>query len=93
MSLHVRMTSRFKQDMKRLRKQGKTLDLLFAVIDKLRRGENLDRVYRDHSLRGNLIGLRECHVQPDWLLLYYVEADVMVLTLTRTGSHSDLLRK
>lgn len=93
MSLHVRMTSRFKQDMQRLRQQGKTLDLLFAVIDKLRQGENLDRVYRDHSLRGNLSGLRECHVQPDWLLLYYVEADVMVLTLTRTGSHSDLLRK
>ena len=65
MSLHVRMTSRFKQDMKRLRKQGKMLDLLFAAIDKLRRGENLNRVYRDHALRGNLIGLRECHVQPD----------------------------
>ena len=65
MSLHVRMTSRFKQDMKRLRKQGKMLDLLFAAIDKLRRGENLNRVYRDHYLRGNLIGLRECHVQPD----------------------------
>jgi mRNA interferase YafQ len=79
--------------MQRLRQQGKTLDLLFAVIDKLRQGEKLDRVYRDHSLRGNLSGLRECHVQPDWLLLYYVEADVMVLTLTRTGSHSDLLRK
>ncbi len=93
MILHVRMTARFKRDMKRLRKQGKTLELLYAVIAKLRQGEELDRVYRDHSLLGNLIGLRECHIQSDWLLLYYVEKDVMVLTLTRTGSHSDLLMK
>ena len=93
MILHVRMTARFKRDMKRLRKQGKTLELLYAVIAKLRQGEELDRVYRDHSLLGNLIGLRECHIQSDWLLLYYVEKYVMVLTLTRTGSHSDLLMK
>lgn len=93
MILHVRMTARFKRDMKRLRKQGKTLELLYAVIAKLRQSEELDRVYRDHSLLGNLIGLRECHIQSDWLLLYYVEKDVMVLTLTRTGSHSDLLMK
>ena len=93
MILHVRMTARFKRDMKRLRKQGKTLELLYAVIAKLRQSEELDRVYRDHSLLGNLIGLRECHIQSDWLLLYYVEKHVMVLTLTRTGSHSDLLMK
>ena len=57
---------------------------------KLTNGEPLDAKYKDHQLSGNWIGHRECHIQPDWLLVYRYEDDVLVLTLTRTGTHSDL---
>ena len=60
------------------------------IISKLSNGETLDPKYKDHPLAGNWIGHRECHLQPDWLLIYRYDDDILVLTLTRTGSHSDL---
>lgn len=61
------------------------------MIDSLRQGKVLDAKFRDHELKGNLKGFRECHIQPDWLLIYLIENDILTLTLVDTGSHSDLL--
>ena len=89
----IRFTSTFKKSYKRAKKRGYKMQLLDHVIELLQRGEQLDRKYRDHALAGKLIGFRECHIQPDWLLVYRVQNDVLVLTLTRTGTHSDLFGK
>ena len=69
------------------------IDLLDDIIRKLSNGEQLSEKNKDHALTGNWVGHRECHIQPDWLLIYRVENDLLVLTLTRTGSHSDLFGK
>lgn len=91
--LDVFFSSQFKRDYKRMERQGKDLDLLFAVIDVLAAEKLLDPKYKDHSLSGNYKGHRECHISPDWLLIYKLEKNRLVLTLTRTGSHSELLDK
>lgn len=67
--------------------------LLDDIIRMLAKGETLSEKNRDHELGGDWAGHRECHIQPDWLLVYRVEDDVLVLTLSRTGSHSDLFGK
>ena len=90
MIYEVRFTSRFKKDIKLVQKQGKNIDRLFDVVDTLARGEALALKYRDHELGGDYKGCRECHIEPDWLLLYIKDCDSLMLTLTRTGSHSDL---
>lgn len=87
----IKVTSRFKKDLKQMHKRGYNIKLLDEVINKLVKGEKLPEKNRDHSLTENWVNHRECHVTPDWLLIYKVEADILVLTLTRTGSHSDLL--
>lgn len=69
------------------------MELLENVIALLAMGESLPPENRDHELTGNWRGHRECHIQPDWLLIYRVEADVLVLTLARTGTHSDLFNR
>ena len=74
-------------------KRGLDASLLDAVIDSLAKGETLDEKYRDHALTGNFVGFRECHVKPDWLLIYLIEDDILTLTLVNTGSHSDLFNK
>lgn len=74
-----------------MKKRGKNLSLLDEVIDILRQGKTLEEKYHDHELNGNLKGFRECHVQPDWLLIYLIENDILTLTLVDTGSHADLL--
>lgn len=74
-------------------KRGLDISLLDAVVESLAKGETLDEKYRDHALTGNYAGFRECHVKPDWLLIYLIEDDVLTLTLVNTGSHSDLLDK
>lgn len=74
-----------------MKKRGKNLSLLEEVIDTLRQGKALEERFRDHELKGNLKGFRECHIQPDWLLIYLIENDILTLTLVDTGSHSDLL--
>ena len=89
----VKYTTQFKKDFKLAAKRGLKIKLLEDVITALAAGESLDDKYRDHALSGNWAGFRECHILPDWLLIYRVENDVLVLTLTRTGTHSDLFGK
>ena len=89
----VKATSQFKKDYKPAMKRGLKISLLDEVIALLSKGEELPEKYRDHALIGNRLGHRECHILPDWLLIYRIENDVLVLTLSRTGSHSDLLDK
>lgn len=93
MKYEVKFTSQFKKDLKLAKKQNKDLDLLFEVISLLADGKILGARYRDHSLSGNYKGTRECHIEPDWLLVYEYQNDVLVLMLYRLGSHSDLFRK
>ena len=90
MKYEIKFTSQFKKELKIAEKQGKDLEKLFVVIEKLANGEMLESKYRDHSLHGNYKGCRECHIDPDWLLIYEIIDDVLVLMLYRLGSHSDL---
>lgn len=91
MTLTVKFTTAYKKSYKRMKKRGLDLSLLDDVVEVLRHGETLEPRYRDHELKGNFKGFRECHIQPDWLLIYLIENDVLTLTLVDTGSHSDLL--
>ena len=91
MTLKVVWTTKFKRDYKRAMKRGLDINRLDQVIRTLASGEELAISHRDHALGGDWRGHRECHVQPDWLLIYYVDGERLVLTLTRTGTHADLL--
>jgi len=86
----VRPTTKFQKDLKRAEKRGYDISLLTAVIKKLAAGEALEESCRDHTLKGNYKGCRECHITPDWLLIYEKIEDTLFLYLTRTGTHSDL---
>ncbi len=90
MKYTIKATNRFEKDIKQAQKRGKDLDKLFFVIEKLANGEPLEEKYRDHSLVGLYKGCRECHIEPDWLLVYEIFEDVLILSLARTGTHSDL---
>ena len=90
MKLDVRPSNQFKKDVKLAKKRGLDLDLLIETIDKLANGEILDKKYKDHQLTGNYSTFRECHIQPDWLLIYKVVEEELVLVVFRTGTHSDL---
>ena len=90
MKYEVKFTNQFKKDLKLAKKQGKDIERLYAVIEKLADDEPLEQKYRDHDLNGTYKGCRECHVEPDWLLVYEVMDDVLVLMLYRVGSHSTL---
>ncbi|MCI8578425.1 MAG: type II toxin-antitoxin system YafQ family toxin [Lachnospiraceae bacterium] len=90
MKYTVKPTSRFRQDLKRIHRRGYDLSLLTAVIKKIANGEPLPEKNRDHALSGNYAGTRECHITPDWLLIYEISNDELILYLTRTGTHSDL---
>ncbi len=83
-------TSQFKKDYKRVKKRGYDMAELHGVLEKLLRGEVLDARSRDHALTGNYAGFRECHIRPDWLLVYAVNDDELILVASRTGTHSDL---
>ena len=87
----LKPTRRFEKDVKRISKRGYNIDLLAEAIKKLANGEVLDESYRDHPLKGIYIGCRECHITTDWLLIYELADDTLILYLTRTGTHSDLL--
>ena len=89
----VAWTGQFKKDYKLARKRNLKIELLDEIIRKLSAGEVLSQENRDHALSGNWSGYRECHVQPDWLLIYRIEEGLLILTLTRTGTHSDLFGK
>ena len=93
MKYDLQFTSQFKKDLKLAKKQNKDLGKLFEVIDILANGETLDAKYKDHNLTGNYSGTRECHVEPDWLLIYEIRGDILVLMLYRLGSHSELFKK
>ena len=89
----VKTTTQFKNDFKLAKKRGLKMELLRDVITVLAMGETLPEKNKDHALTGNWIGHRECHILPNWLLVYRLEDEVLVLTLTRTGTHSDLFGK
>ena len=93
MKYDIQFTTQFKKDLKLAKKQNKVLDKLFSVIEVLARGETLPPQYRDHDLSGNYKGTRECHVEPDWLLIYEIQDNVLVLMLYRLGTHSELFKK
>ena len=89
--LKIRFRKQFRKDYKRVLKQpGHSPELLQEVLDYLVQEQPLPEKYRDHALSGNYADFRECHILPDWLLIYKVEEDILILTLTRTGSHSEL---
>ncbi len=85
-------TTQFKKDVKLAGKRGKDLDKLKAVLDLLIAGDELPAPYKDHPLRGNFVGSRDCHVEPDWLLIYTLTENGGHVRLERTGTHSDLFR-
>lgn len=86
----VKPTNRFKRDLKNINRRGYDISLLSVLIQKLASGEPLSEKHKDHALSGIWSKYRECHIAPDWLLIYKIEYDILVLTLTRTGTHSDL---
>lgn len=89
----VKPTSQLKKDYKLAMKRGLDISLLEDIIAKLALGESLPEKNRDHALSGNWNGYRECHILPDWLLIYKLEDNVLILTLARTGTHSNLFNK
>ena len=90
MKYTIKPTSKFRKDYKLMEKRNMDISLLDDVITKLAKGVPLPESNRDHALIGNYAGHRGCHIQPDWILIYRIEGDILVLSLTRTGSHSDL---
>ena len=93
MSLQVQWTTQFKKDYKLAAKRGRNMEALDNVIRMIANETALPQKYYDHALSGNFKGFRECHIEPDWLLVYAVEKNVLILTLFRTGTHSDLFNK
>ncbi len=90
MKYSIRPTTRFQKDLKRAQKRGYEIDRLTEVIKKLADGEPLPAKHKDHSLTGDYAGCRECHITPDWLLIYETADNELILYLLRTGTHSDL---
>ena len=90
MKYAVKLTSQFKKDDKNAIKRHLPIELLDEIIKALANGEALPEKNRDHPLSGNWKGHRECHIQPDWLLIYRIEDDILILTLSATGTQSDL---
>lgn len=88
--LDIVLSNQFKKDLKLAQKRGCDLDLLNSVVDTLANGEPLAEKFRDHNLVGKYAGFRECHIQPDWLLVYKADETELILFLFRTGTHSDL---
>ena len=85
-------STRFRRDLRRMRRRGKDIDSLKAVVRQLVQEQPLAERCRDHPLIGDWSGYRECHVEPDWLLIYKVDRRAATLTLVRTGTHADLFR-
>ena len=90
MKYEVKFTSRFKKDYRLLQRRGYDMDKLLDVIDLLRDGAELPAQYKDHPLHGEYAGHRDCHIEPDWVLIYFRNESTLVLSMTRTGTHSDL---
>lgn len=90
MKYKIKSTKKFNRDLKKIQKRGYDLNLIKSVILKIANGEKLPEKYRDHILLGNYKGCRECHITPDWLLIYELLDDELILYLTTEGIHSDL---
>lgn len=90
MTLNLVATSQFKKDYKKAKKRGLNMGELQAVLTKLCAEQPLEERHRDHALTGNYIGFRECHIRPDWLLIYAIDKGNLILAASRTGTHSDL---
>lgn len=88
----IKPSGKFRRDLKIAARRGYCIELLTEVIVKLAACETLPEKYRDHSLSGNFQGCRECYITPDWLLIYEISENELILYLTRTGTHSDLFR-
>lgn len=90
--LSVRYSAKFKKDFKLAQKRGLPMQELKTIIEKLASGETLDSKHRDHALTGNYVMFRECHIRPDWLLIYRINDSELELLAHRTGTHSDLFQ-
>lgn len=90
MKYELVLTGKFKKGLKLAKKRGLNIKLLDDIVEKLLHGIPLEEKHRDHELKGKYKGFRECHIQPDWLLIYLLENDVLTLTLVDTGTHADL---
>lgn len=90
MIYRLQKTTQFKKDCKLMKRRGLNLKDLTDIIEMLQNGQPLPPDNRDHDLVGDFVGFRECHIHPDWLLVYYIQHDRLVLVCARTGSHSDL---
>ena len=90
MKYELVLTGKFKKGLKLAKKRGLNIKLLDDIVEKLLNGIPLEEKYRDHELKGKYKGFRECHIQPNWLLIYLLENDILTLTLVDTGTHSDL---
>ncbi len=90
MKYEVKPSNQFRKDLKLAAKRGYKIELLTDVIKKLANGEVLEPKYKDQQLSGNFGFYRECHIQPDWLLIYEIDGEQLILLLSRTGTHSDL---
>lgn len=93
MKCSIQFANQFKKDLKLAKKQGKDLDKLFEVINILANGEKLDTKFKDNDLSGSYEGTRECHIEPDWLLIYEIDNNALILMLYRLGTHSELFKK
>ncbi len=92
MMLKIVPSNQFKKDLKIAKKRGFKIERLQQVINYLAAGKKLDAKYRDHNLLGEYVGFRECHIEPDWLLVYRIEEEELELFLFRTGTHADLFK-
>lgn len=90
MSYQLILTNKFKKGLKLAKRRGLDITLLETLVEKLLHGIPLDEKNKDHELKGKYKGFRECHIQPDWLLIYLIEDEVLTLTLVDTGTHADL---
>ena len=90
MMYNIRMSTAFKKDLKLAKKRGLDITELNVVVKMIAEGCTLDSKYKDHALSGNWAGYRECHIEPDWLLVYQIDGKELILYLVRTGTHSDL---
>ena len=89
--LQIRYSAQFKKDYKRVKKQGHDMAKLVSALELLARGDALPERMHDHALSGSYKSFRECHIEPDWLLIYKIDSEKLTLTATRTGSHATLL--
>lgn len=89
----LQVTGQFKQDLKRCKKRGLPMEKLWEVINRLLDGETLEDKYRAHTLSGDRNGQWECHIEPNWLLIWEVRDEQLILVMLNTGTHSDLFSK